>query len=244
MTRDIARLESLHMRAWPALRTDEVSGWQARRSGRYSRRGNSVFTHDFHGDLAAAIADCEALYAASEAPAIFRVTEQSEPAGLDAELAARGYQAEGRSLVMVTDAIEGFARDHELSFAPAVHDAWLERYFDFNQVDPALYQSHRSIVRRVPAPACFGQIGEVALGLAVVTDSVVSFHDVVVAQAARGKGNGRRIMCSLLVWGREQGASSALLAVEASNVPAIALYESLGFRANYEYWYRRRRSAE
>ncbi|MBT8193624.1 MAG: hypothetical protein KJP22_09505, partial [Acidimicrobiia bacterium] len=39
-------------------------------------------------------------------------------------------------------------------------------------------------------------------------------------------------------WGGDRGATEVFLQVHPSNAPAIALYESLGFERQYEYWYR------
>lgn len=62
--------------------------------------------------------------------------------------------------------------------------------------------------------------------------------NVVVREALRGQGIGRKLMIELLERAREKGAVCATLEVRASNVGAIHLYESLGFvqstiRKNY-----------
>jgi [ribosomal protein S18]-alanine N-acetyltransferase len=53
--------------------------------------------------------------------------------------------------------------------------------------------------------------------------------NVAVAIEARRRGVGRALMDDLFAYAREQGVVRILLEVRASNAPAVALYESLGF---------------
>ena len=62
---------------------------------------------------------------------------------------------------------------------------------------------------------------------------------VVTDPEQRRRGLSRAVLCHLLARGQEAGATGACLQVVASNEPAIALYESLGFSCElYRYHYR------
>ncbi|MGN0132421.1 MAG: ribosomal protein S18-alanine N-acetyltransferase [Lachnospiraceae bacterium] len=55
-------------------------------------------------------------------------------------------------------------------------------------------------------------------------------NQVAVAPAHREKGVGRMMMTALMERLKQAGAESVTLEVRKSNIPAIALYEGLGFR--------------
>ncbi len=68
------------------------------------------------------------------------------------------------------------------------------------------------------------------------TDALV--EDVFVAESARGSGLGRRLMDAAIARARERGARRMELDTNDTNAPAIALYESLGFRNAGDRYYR------
>jgi ribosomal protein S18 acetylase RimI-like enzyme len=45
-------------------------------------------------------------------------------------------------------------------------------------------------------------------------------------------------MYGLLSWAKQQGAQKTYLQVMLNNAPALRLYEKLGFKEAYQYWYR------
>jgi GNAT superfamily N-acetyltransferase len=64
-----------------------------------------------------------------------------------------------------------------------------------------------------------------------------SITRVFVHQDFRGQGLGKAIVAAALEASFEQGATKAVLQVEASNAIAIGVYESLGFNFHHEYSY-------
>src|SRR5438045_6219518 len=55
-------------------------------------------------------------------------------------------------------------------------------------------------------------------------------HDVLVADAARGKGVGTKLMQTAIGWLRDQGAHQIILMTAAKNATAHALFRRIGFR--------------
>jgi ribosomal protein S18 acetylase RimI-like enzyme len=98
------------------------------------------------------------------------------------------------------------------------------------------------IVSRIRQRAVFATLDlddrHVAWGLGVVERGFVGLYDIVVAPELRGIGLGRRVLTSLMAWGRDEGAHTAYLQVREDNDVARALYESLGFESAYRYRHR------
>ena len=58
-----------------------------------------------------------------------------------------------------------------------------------------------------------------------------------VAESARRTGLARLVCSALQNWGAEQGATRAYVQVLDENLPALRLYESLGFRLHHRHRY-------
>ena len=68
---------------------------------------------------------------------------------------------------------------------------------------------------------------------------LAGLFEVATDKSVRKQGHGRNLILSALKWARLRGAREAWLQVEAGNVPALALYRSMGFEEVYRYHYRR-----
>jgi GNAT superfamily N-acetyltransferase len=71
-------------------------------------------------------------------------------------------------------------------------------------------------------------------GTAGASDGI---FQIATAPSMRRKGLGRKIVTSLMAWGRQQGGMRAYLQVVATNHPARRLYQGLGFKPLYPYTY-------
>lgn len=78
----------------------------------------------------------------------------------------------------------------------------------------------------------------VCCGLGVVHKELLGLYDIVTAPGWRGRGLATKICSNLMAWGESIGAKKGYLQVVGSNSIAINLYEKLGFRKSYTYWYR------
>jgi N-acetylglutamate synthase len=238
-------IEECCLNAWPGLRQRELDGWLVRFGDGFTSRANSVNPlHPGAQDAAAKLARCEAAYRAVGQPTIFRVTPLAHPPGLDELLAARGYLREKETVVQVLEPLRGGAADEACSLVDVLDPAWEAPFADLNEVPARHRAAHRAILAQIVPPQT-GAVLQVAgalacCGRAVTEDEQVGLFAIATEPAQRRRGLARRLVRHLLAWGQGHGARRAYLQVEADNEPALRLYEELGFREIYRYWYRRR----
>lgn len=240
------RVEEAALNAWPALGHVVHDGWLLRFAYGFTRRANSVnVLRGGQRPLPAKVAFCERVYAAASLPCVFRVTSLAVEPGLDAWLDRCGYRAIDETLVMLAPAMP--LADAALPRACNRRD-WLQAYQQLADAAPSVTRLHALILDGIRLPVLHGawpadgEIGAAvsAVGLAVHEDDLVGLFDVVTAPAHRRRGYARALVSGLIGWGARAGARHAYLQVVGSNAAAIALYESLGFRRLYSYWYRAR----
>jgi N-acetylglutamate synthase len=239
------RVERCCRNAWPALRLVWLGDWLVRFGEGLTRRANSVNPLRPDGRLSAAfVADCEALYARWRQPAIFRVPSIVDSA-LDWRLDGEGYGREGESLVLYGEMKDvAAAADPEVRLAAAPGGQWHAAMAALQGQDPRQARSYRRIVGRLAVRAAFAMLAvdgaPAALAYGVLCDGLVCVESVVVDREHRRRGFARRIVSRLAAWGRDAGAAGICLEVEAANMPAIALYRTLGLGTElYRYHYRR-----
>ena len=74
--------------------------------------------------------------------------------------------------------------------------------------------------------------------MSVLDRDVLGLFDIVTDARHRNKGYGTKLLVEMLRHAKASGADHATLQVVQSNAAAIHLYEKLGFRKRYAYWYR------
>lgn len=247
----IRTVEEISLNAWPANLTLVDEGWLLRFAGGYTRRANSVNAiYRVNGDNAesviARIARCEEIYRRRNQPVIFKMTPIVQPGDLDEILAQRGYTLDAPTGVRLRSLAEFSPPDSngnvEIQLEPDASATWIEAFSDFSALTEGQRLALSSIVANIAPLAAFvtlrvdGQA--LACGLAVLERQMIGLYDIVTAPAARGQGYGAQLLHALLAWGKANGAQHTYLQVMNNNLPAQRLYDKLGFREIYQYWYR------
>lgn len=237
------RVEDASLRAWPALETEDLDGWELRASSGFTKRANSVQPfNSLTCRISEKVSYCETWYADRGLSAIFRLTPFSEPE-LDWLLAERAYQRVEPTDVLVTGLPISEGLSSSAEFVQLELEEWLQTYGMLRHNGEVDLSCLRAIIgacgqRRSLGALAVRSHGNVACGLGVIDKDLVGLFDLVTAQSYRRRGYGAALLDALLDWGSGHGARWAYLQVARSNVPAKALYEKRGFETAYTYWYR------
>lgn len=240
---DVRRMEELSMTAWPALRRVFHDGWVLGFAGGFTGRANSVHPlYEGTLDVEQKIRFCEEAYAAQHLPTLFKISPAARPDGLDERLAARGYRAFNHASVRLLD-FRGRDEEREGLFVSEVPDEWwLEHVARFRTLPEHQAEMLAAIVKAIVPTAAFATVTSaddvVACGLAVADGEWVGLFDIVTRENQRHRGHATRLIRGLLDWAYRYGATRAYLQVMVENTPAMRLYDKLGFREAYQYWYR------
>jgi GNAT superfamily N-acetyltransferase len=185
------------------------------------------------------LARCQQAYDAAGLPLAVRVTPWSQPADLDAHLAAKGWGVFDAADVMVLDRLPSAPAPVALQALDAPAYAAL--------VGAQRRSSGRAIAahaeRIANAPVTYQGFAlndaagaPLACGQMVVDGDLVGLYDI--ASAAPRQGHGERLCRALLALAHAQGARQAYLQVGSANDVAQRLYARLGFVFAYRYHYR------
>jgi len=245
----IRTIEEASFGAWPALAQVLDDGWVLRFADGHSKRANSVNgVYPSQGDVEAKIARAEGWYRDRGLPTVFRVTPLAEPADLAERLAARGYRAFETTRALYNpdlSAIQppGLPDGVALRLDPTPGQGWLDAYLALMPLDARKIAALTRMLDLIVPAARFGWLHEdgrpLAAAFVVVQGGLMGTYDVVTAPAARRGGLMRALLGHLTHWAvTAADARAGALFVVATNAPAVALYEGLGYRELYRYHYR------
>jgi len=249
----IRHIEELALNAWPALQTLLLDGWVVRFANGYTRRANSVNPlYASERDIDAKLRACEQLYRDRGLKVVFKMTAANQPAGLDALLAVQGYEIDAPTSVQLMDLNAAPAlRPSSFVLRPppanitldtTVTAPWFAAFCAMGGADRRHHGTMRQLLGLIAPETRFAALWLddriAACGLGVLQDGYIGLFDIAVAPELRRRGYGRQLVEGLLAWGRSAGAQTAYLQVMLNNAPALRLYEKVGFREVYRYWYR------
>ena len=235
-------LECRLINAWPSLEYLAFDGWLLRLAKGYSKRANSASPLVPGAALDDDLVDCmEAQFLSDNIRPTFRLTSL-EATETDQVLASRGYRLIEPTEVLVIRIPEECTADPAVILEPQVTTRWVRETAQSYGGEKADDSILVEIVSRIRQKAVFATLDldgrHVAWGLGVVERGYVGLYDIVVSPELRGIGLGRRVLTSLMAWGRDEGAHTAYLQVREDNEVARSLYQSLGFEVAYRYTHR------
>ena len=227
-----------------------LDGWLVRFSPGKAKRArciNAVASGRLSVGYKLARAEC--VFAEAQLPMVVRITPFTRPAGLDGELAARGFGAVDDTRVMIAPRLAHLqppALPPGLTWAAIGHAAMAEAVGALRGSALAQRAAHAERLASSPVPFKALAIKRsedgvlVACGQSASEGDLVGLYDVFVDAAMRGQGLALALCARLLTHARDAGAKCAYLQVEADNHAARAVYARLGFADGYGYHYRTR----
>jgi ribosomal protein S18 acetylase RimI-like enzyme len=242
----IVELEQVASNAWIAEETERFGGWFLRANAGITRRANSVLPlgpppppHDV------AIEKVIDFYKMRNLIPRFQMTEASKPVELDRDLSERGFSV-GLQVEMHTAAINHLVQKDpafDVLISNDISDGWMSVYSESSGYEETSMEIRRGLMKRTTLQKAFALAKidrELAgVGFGVVEGKWLGLYNVAVHPTMRGRGVALAVNTALAKWGHQRGARSAYLQVESEHIPALKLYEKLGFQHLYTYWYRK-----
>lgn len=241
----IKTIEDLSLNAWPSHQIQVYDGWLLRFSYFYTHRTNSVEQIGASLlPLSEKIPYCEEEYRKWGSPSIFKITPLLEPS-FDGLLAARGYAVEHRTEVLAMELSDfcNFPSEAPVALRNTIPPEWIESLFSLKGTTNAMHRQivpsmYRAIPKRTVCACIRDGERTAATGLGILDRDYVGLYAIHVHPDFRRRHYARTLCCAILKEAQKQGAQRAYLQVVKGNAPARTLYEALGFRFLYEYWFR------
>ncbi len=233
--KDIAGLERIASRAWPAVERDRLGEWELRASAGWTGRGNSALPIGDPGrSLPDALEAVAGWYAARGLPPRVNVPLPLA-APVDAFLTTRDWARSAPTLVQTAPLDAIGEPTSEVDLAPAPDDEWLAMVGGWKGRLP-------EVARRIltgPELVRFGSVREhgrlVAVGRGALVSGYLQLALIHVAPDARRRGLAARVTRALAGWAGAEGGHTAFLQVESTNAAARSLYAGLGFTTHHRY---------
>lgn len=218
---EIRTLEHAAALAWPGTEQHWCGGWLLRAGGGHTSRANSAVPLLFSSNTEA-LPEIIAWYAQRDLEPWLALPERLLP------VKAAGI----KPTRMLTRDIP-HSESPDVTLSPEPGSDWLQTY-------------QRDVPSAVLTAVLDGTVTFASLPYAVGRGAVTTAPDgirwlgvscVRVAESSRRTGQARAICSALQAWGAEQGATRAYVQVLDDNQPALALYESAGFRLHHRHRY-------
>lgn len=238
----VEAFERAGLKAWPGIEVEWDGSWVRRAAGGYTKRANSLQCFDpaDGGDAEARLAAGIEWLGARGVPPVVRTTPLASP-NLNAVLDAWGWAEIDRSHLYAM-VLGEFEPDAQGRITTLLDPRFLAAQQALQGHRDELMARMRALFAAMAVPAA-GIVIErdgvpVASGLMAIADGIVVTGNVITDDSRRRQGLGAAMMRTGLAWARTQGATIAALNVQADNTAGMALYDSLGYRYQYDYSYR------
>jgi ribosomal protein S18 acetylase RimI-like enzyme len=238
LTLRVFELDQICDLTWPATQKTEQSGWLLRAADGVTNRANSILPlaetlkSGSPANIAEKFSAAQNFYQERKLPMIFQLALPIWQ-GLVDELKTKGAVETLRGNTMVADLRSTnltISKEYEIVQSSNFDQAWLSV-----QPTPGIEKILAGCAATYLTVLKDGSpIGALRFAL---ENTWTSITRVFVSKEFRGKGLGKALVAAAIDSSMDQGATKAVLQVEANNAAAIGVYESLGFNFHHEYVY-------
>lgn len=263
----IKKIEELSMNAWPSYKIELYDKWLIRFSHQYTYRTNCVEQIGPSSiSIVDKVKYCEDVYARYHTPCSFKINPlMSED--FDSYLSSEGYDIKHETNVMtmslenyiktepVNEEFEIYGRNSNLpthvyyddnitvTVSDTITDNWITQLFKLNgTTNPTHIKIVPSMFKAIPKETivtCIEKDGQmVASGLGILDRGDLGIYAIYIAPECRRHHYANAICNTIIQQGLRHNARYAYLQVVKNNDPAVHLYEGLGFKYDYTYWFR------
>jgi ribosomal protein S18 acetylase RimI-like enzyme len=236
LTLRVLELDQICNLTWPATEELENSGWLMRAANGVTNRANSVLPLEANLEVGALtdfdkkLAVAQEFYKARNLPTIFQVALPTWQL-LSDKLRSMGAVETLCGNTMVADLTSSkqiVSTEFEIVQSNQPSDEWLavQPTPGIEKIMSGCASTYLTVVKNGKA------IATCRFALAKGWSSITRVY---VHPDFRGQGLAKAIVAAALEASFEQGATKAVLQVDASNAIAIGVYESLGFNFHHEY---------
>ncbi len=238
-------IEEYSLNAWPALQSFVYDGWLLKFADGFTKRANSI-SPMYKGEskrIKDKILYCESIYSSMNLDTIFKLSPFVTPRKLDRLLSDLHYEIVEPSRVMTLN-LSRVEAPHNVNvrFYSEITDEWSDILANFNNLSEPTIHIAKQILSKSFLKKGFFTLFDggipVACGIGVIEQNYVGLYDIVTDRPYRFRGYGKQLILNMLKWAKMNGATDSYLQVVKSNEIANQLYEKLGYKEAYTYWYR------
>jgi len=252
--KEVKRFQEFLMNAWPAEQYYFLNGWILRFTKGVTYRANSVIPINYTGSKKSIESDielAETAYKSFNLPTLFTMHDYFEPKELDETLRNRGYIEQDRTnaLLMQVNNLELKQINKDFNY-----EIYNDRVDDFSSLlakftkrDKYQQEIIKEITSRIVVPKkrfiiakLEGEPIGTLMGVLNPYGYVYIADVYVVPEFRRQKIASSMLKTVIKEWAKINGAKNIWLQVELQNNNAMKLYENLGMKKIYSYYYLRR----
>ncbi len=238
----IIEIEEQSLNAWPAISEIYHKGCILRFSNGYTKRANSINPLYFTDNCHEIIQYAEDNYTSRSLPTVFKIIKHKRYEVLDSILHDNGYLIIDHTNVKLIDLrTNNFEDNNHVQINNHFSDKWIHSFISSNNLEQKS-ETIENILKKIEVDKVIASITIdnkiIGFGFGAIENDIVGIFDIFVNKQYRNNGYGRMIMNKLLYTVKKSKCSYSYLQVMNDNVIATKLYQSLGYKQYYKYWYR------